>query len=69
MMVDCFIKGGLKPAPRMNDVCISGTPTSNRVLTSPFATNRFATNQDYLPISIAKRDPISFVKSFIGNFR
>jgi hypothetical protein len=29
--VDCFIKSGLKPAPRRNDVCPIGNPTSNRV--------------------------------------
>ena len=29
--VDCFIKSGLKPAPRRNDVCHIGDPTSNQV--------------------------------------
>jgi len=29
--VDCFIKSGLKPAPRRNDLCHIGDPTSNRV--------------------------------------
>jgi hypothetical protein len=29
--VDCFIKSGPKPAPRRNDVCHIGDPTSNRV--------------------------------------